>query len=228
MKLGKKLEKAADTVKKGAKKAMTDLSAKMGPVDERLEKAADTVKKGAKKAMTDLGAVDKKIGKAADTVKKGAKKAAADLGAKLEDLPKTVDKKLEKLPGQLQQLGDKIETAFDTVTGEIDRVGRTVLGVRTEVVFEVQAVTKPGERVLVTGNAPELGDFRPEHALPLDGAAYPTWSGRISLVPGTKAEYKYVRANEDGSFTWETIGENRTLGVAVSGSTIVHDRIAWP
>jgi hypothetical protein len=203
MKLGKKLEKAADTVKKGAKKAMTDLSAKMGPVDEKLEKAADTVKKS-------------------------AKKAAADLGAKLDELPKNVDKKLEKLPGQLQRLGDKIETAFDAVTGEIDRVGRTVLGVRTEVVFEVQAVTKPGERVVVTGNVPELGEFEPQRALPLDGATYPSWSGKIALIPGAKVEYKYVRVSEDGSFTWEATGENRALSVAVQGATIVRDRAAWP
>jgi hypothetical protein len=228
MKLGKKLEKAAETVKKGAKKAMTDLSAKVGPVDEKLEKAAEKVKKGARQAAADLsakmGPVDEKLEK----VKKGAKKAAADLGAKLDDLPKAVDKKLEKLPGQLQQLGDRIETALDAVTGEIDRVSRSVLGVRTEVVFEVQAVTKPGERVVVVGNAPELGDFQPERALPLDGTSYPTWSGKISLIPGTKVEYKYARANGDGSFTWETIAGNRALDVAVQGATIVHDVVAWP
>jgi hypothetical protein len=160
--------------------------------------------------------LSKKVAKAAKTVKTRAKKAADDLSAKIDELP-----------DKLQKLGDKVETAFGAVSTEIDRVGRSVRGVRTGVVFEAQAETRPGERVVVAGNMPELGDFRPENALALDGKAYPLWKAKAGLTPGARVEYKYVRVNADGSFTWEDANENRALSVAAQGPMKVRDQIQW-
>ncbi|MFD8488526.1 carbohydrate-binding module family 20 domain-containing protein [Streptomyces sp. NPDC059712] len=84
--------------------------------------------------------------------------------------------------------------------------------VASGVSFAVNATTSWGQNIYVTGNRPELGNWNPAGALPLDPAAYPVWKRDVELPEGTSFEYKYLRKDEAGNVTWEG-GANRTATV---------------
>jgi alpha-amylase len=122
-----------------------------------------------------------------------------------------------------------VEVAVDALGKEIDRVGRLIRqAAHGSVVFEVQAPTEPGESVYVVGNRPSLGDWQPERGLGLDGRAYPKWTASLQVEPRSMIEYKYVRKNRDGSFTWEAADANRAMSVGGVGSeTTARDEVRW-
>jgi hypothetical protein len=124
---------------------------------------------------------------------------------------------------------NKLETAATTLDREFERITRLVKQTtQATVAFEVLAQTELGESVLVVGNHPSLGDWTPEQALALDGGAYPKWTGRIDVPTATVLEYKYVRKNRDGSFSWETIGHNRVLTAGPAGTdTPAREEARW-
>lgn len=70
-----------------------------------------------------------------------------------------------------------------------------------------------GEALLVVGSAPELGAWRPEAGLLLNGTAAPT--ATVALPAGVIA-FKLVRRTADGSHAWEP-GPNRYFLVAPEG-----------
>jgi hypothetical protein len=123
----------------------------------------------------------------------------------------------------------KMEVAVDALGKEIDRVGRLIRqAAHGNLVFEVQAPTEPGENVYVVGNRASLGDWQPERGLGLDGQAYPRWTGSLQVEPRATIEYKYVRKNRDGSFTWEASESNRVLSAGGVGSeTTARDEVRW-
>jgi glucoamylase len=97
------------------------------------------------------------------------------------------------------------------------------------VTFAPTATTVVGQQVYVTGNVPALGSWRPDLAIPLDPAAYPTWRNAVALPAGAAVEYKYFRANDDGSITWERLpgGGNRSFSTPSNGTATRSDAIAW-
>ena len=91
--------------------------------------------------------------------------------------------------------------------------------------------TVPGESVYITGNLPELGEWNPERAIPLDPNVYyqyivdgrgdsaPVWTGVVSeLPPNTAFEWKCLRRREDDSeaVRWEP-GENNRYTTGNAG-----------
>lgn len=74
-----------------------------------------------------------------------------------------------------------------------------------------------GENVLVSGDLPELGNWEPTLALPLDGSAWPDWHTRVVLPLGTNFEFKLLFANA-GEMRWED-GPNRRL-TALAGEEV--------
>ncbi|HWS37348.1 MAG TPA: carbohydrate-binding module family 20 domain-containing protein [Actinoplanes sp.] len=88
--------------------------------------------------------------------------------------------------------------------------------------FAVTATTTPGQNILVTGNQATLGNWAPASAVALSADAYPVWKATVALPAGTTFEYKYVRRNTDGSFTWES-GANRTATVPANGRLTLTD-----
>ncbi|MFG3404483.1 carbohydrate-binding module family 20 domain-containing protein [Streptomyces sp. NPDC048142] len=82
--------------------------------------------------------------------------------------------------------------------------------------FGVNATTRPGQNIHVTGDQAALGNWNPATAPKLDPAAYPVWKLDVSLPAGTTFAYKYVRKDADGNVTWES-GANRTATVPASG-----------
>ncbi|MFF3687906.1 carbohydrate-binding module family 20 domain-containing protein [Streptomyces sp. NPDC002187] len=92
--------------------------------------------------------------------------------------------------------------------------------------FRAATATNWGQQVFVTGDAESLGAWDPALALPLDAAAYPTWSGETALPAGTAVQYKYFIRNPDGSVIWEE-GLNRTLTAWADSPVTTTDRFRF-
>ncbi|MGN6330563.1 MAG: carbohydrate-binding module family 20 domain-containing protein [Motilibacteraceae bacterium] len=93
---------------------------------------------------------------------------------------------------------------------------------RVSTSFAVYATTTYGQNVYVVGDVPALGGWDLTKAVPLSAAGYPTWTGTVSLPAGTAFQYKYVKKNTDGSWTWECCS-NRTATVPSSGTLTLND-----
>jgi hypothetical protein len=72
------------------------------------------------------------------------------------------------------------------------------------VLFYETATTKLGENIFVVGSAPQLGNWDPSNAIPLDAAYYPVWAATVYLPPNTEFQYKFIRKESDGSVVWES------------------------
>lgn len=117
------------------------------------------------------------------------------------------------------------------VCGRYDNCLVPLVAGQSRVKFKATASTVVGQYVYVTGNTAALGNWDTGLAVPVDPRAYPVWANALNLPAGTTVQYKYVRKNADGSFTWENIagGGNRSLTTAASGGSItVNDTVTWP
>ncbi len=70
--------------------------------------------------------------------------------------------------------------------------------------------TRWGDRLVVVGDAPELGAWDPQRGVALDGAAWPRWTGAVTLPAGARVRYKLVILRADGEVVWER-GDDREL-----------------
>lgn len=85
-----------------------------------------------------------------------------------------------------------------------------------DIVFEVEARTAFGEAIYVIGSVADLGYWNTGAAVPLAADDYtedhPLWKGTVSLVIGQEVQYKFIKINMDGNFSWEA-DPNRQLTV---------------
>ncbi|RMX79389.1 hypothetical protein D0869_08345 [Hortaea werneckii] len=85
-----------------------------------------------------------------------------------------------------------------------------------DVVFEVLAQTTYGESVYVIGSVPALGEWSTNAAVALAADQYtqarPLWRGTISLAVGQDVQFKFIKINLDGTYTWEA-DPNRVVRV---------------
>ena len=96
--------------------------------------------------------------------------------------------------------------------------------------FNATATTSPGQYVYVVGSTAELGSWDTGLAVPVDPRAYPVWFNNLNMSAGAAVQYKYVRKNADGSFSWENFpgGGNRILTMpAAGGSLVKNDSVSW-
>ncbi|MBO4206204.1 carbohydrate-binding module family 20 domain-containing protein [Micromonospora echinofusca] len=84
--------------------------------------------------------------------------------------------------------------------------------------FNATVSTYYGQNVYLVGNIAALGGWNPANGVALSSTDYPVWRATVTLPANTAVEYKYVKKNPDGSFTWES-GGNRTF---ISPSTGTH------
>ena len=101
---------------------------------------------------------------------------------------------------------------------------------QAQVNVNVTASTVPGQYVYVTGNTAALGNWDPGLAMPVDPRSYPVWVNTLNLPAGTTIQYKYVRKNADGSFSWENLpgGGNRSMTTPAAGSSLtLNDSVTW-
>lgn len=101
---------------------------------------------------------------------------------------------------------------------------------QAQVNVNVNANTVVGQYVYVTGNTAALGNWDLGLAVPVDPSSYPVWKNSINLPASSSIQYKYVRKNADGTYTWENLpgGGNRTLATPASGGNVtLNDTVAW-
>ncbi|GAA4622391.1 carbohydrate-binding module family 20 domain-containing protein [Cellulomonas oligotrophica] len=92
----------------------------------------------------------------------------------------------------------------------------------TGLTFAVNATTTWGQNIYAVGDQPALGSWAPASGVALSASTYPVWRGAVTLPPGTRVEYKYVRIDGSGGVTWET-GANRVVTVPASGRLTLND-----
>jgi len=82
----------------------------------------------------------------------------------------------------------------------------------------VASHTKPGDRLVLTGNHPLLGSWNPHQGLELEttAATFPSWMGRINLPSDFSLEFKLVTIRSSGVPDWEP-GANRYHRTSSSG-----------
>jgi trehalose 6-phosphate synthase/phosphatase len=96
----------------------------------------------------------------------------------------------------------------------------------SRVVFQFTSNTVYGEKIRVTGNHENLGNWDPSRApvLSTDSNSYPLWitTSPIVLPLNSGIEYKYIYTNGSG-FRWEALQENRKLNLEHSSMIIEDD-----
>lgn len=91
--------------------------------------------------------------------------------------------------------------------------------------------TSPHELVKITGNLPQLGSWRPDHALTLctTAADFPVWKGALIVeqTDVSELEYKYIivakdkKAPQRRPTQWESFAHNRSVRVTGSAVTLL-------
>ncbi|KXT11133.1 hypothetical protein AC579_4937 [Pseudocercospora musae] len=86
----------------------------------------------------------------------------------------------------------------------------------TSVTFNVLTTATYGQLPYLAGSISQLGSWQTNSAVQLNSSNYtdynPQWYATIQIPAGTSFEYKYLRREVDGSFTWDT-GSNRAYTV---------------
>jgi len=75
---------------------------------------------------------------------------------------------------------------------------------QVSILFSETANTTYGENIFVVGSAPQLGNWDPSNAIPLDPTDYPVWGATVYLPPSTAFEYKFIRKQPNGNVVWES------------------------
>ncbi|AOR23386.1 phospholipase D-like domain-containing protein [Clostridium taeniosporum] len=87
---------------------------------------------------------------------------------------------------------------------------------KAPILFHVNcSSTKSGDKVIVVGNTPELGEWNIEKGLEMSTSddLFPDWFVKAGVKQGSKIEYKYVILRANGSAEWEN-GQNRTIDIS--------------
>ncbi len=88
------------------------------------------------------------------------------------------------------------------------------------VTFKVTATTRWGQNVVLAGDHPLLGEWKPEAGPRLSPNPYPTWSATVSLPAASSVKFKFVKLDEAGNGEWEG-GGNRVLTTPAGGGMTV-------
>ncbi|MBI4703156.1 MAG: carbohydrate-binding protein [Deltaproteobacteria bacterium] len=188
----------------------------MTKVDERLDKAGALVVRGANKiaahsAMHHKYAVidgRRAVTGASNWTDAGTRRNDEDL--LLVDLPRVA----AAYAGSFADLLHVYAEIDDPEAAPAERAG--------VLLHVIHDGTKPGDRVVATGDHPALGDWDPRRGLELQTAQdeFPNWTGRFKLEAGRRIEYKYVTLTAAGAVVWEP-GANRVLEAHASGRALV-------
>jgi len=84
------------------------------------------------------------------------------------------------------------------------------------------AGTQLGDRVVLTGNHPNLGNWDPTMGLDLSttSSSFPSWTAAIELTAGSDIAFKMVTLGSNGTVQWEP-GPNRVIHVSNLGRASV-------
>ncbi|KAH9058949.1 glycoside hydrolase [Lactarius deliciosus] len=79
---------------------------------------------------------------------------------------------------------------------------------------------RPHLTFFVLGSVPQLGNWDPSNAIPLDPTNYPVWAATAYLPPNTAFQYKFIRKESNGNVVWES-DPNRQDTTPASGTQSV-------
>ncbi|KAH9018828.1 glycoside hydrolase [Lactarius hengduanensis] len=88
------------------------------------------------------------------------------------------------------------------------------------VLFYENVTTTYGDNIFVVGSGPQLGNWDPLNAIPLDPTNYPVWAATVYLPPNTAFQYKFIRKESNGTVVWES-DPNRQDTTPASGTQSV-------
>ena len=92
-----------------------------------------------------------------------------------------------------------------------------LVDVEVEIVYPE---TQWGETLYLVGSLPQLGDWDPQHAIPLSSDHFPTWHTTLQLPAGVRFEWKLITQDSQGRRWWHA-GENRQAQAPI-GSGRIH------
>jgi len=105
-------------------------------------------------------------------------------------------------------------------TGAMGSANPTPSVQQVSVVFSETATTTYGENIFVVGSVPQLGNWNPSNAVPLNPVNYPVWGATVYLPPNTPFEYKFIRKESNGAINWES-DPNRQDTTPASGVQLI-------
>ncbi|KAH8986654.1 glycoside hydrolase [Lactarius hatsudake] len=89
------------------------------------------------------------------------------------------------------------------------------------VLFHTNVTTTYGENVFVVGNMPQLGNWDPSNAIPLDPTNYPMWAATTYLPSNTTFQFKFIRKVSNGTVVWASDPNNQDTTPASGIQSIV-------
>ncbi|KAF4547884.1 Alpha-amylase A type-1/2-like protein [Elsinoe fawcettii] len=94
--------------------------------------------------------------------------------------------------------------------------------------FRVRIATQFGQNIRLVGSTAQLGTWTPANGIALSSTGYtdanPIWSGTVNVAAGASFQYKFVRVNSDGTFTWEA-DPNRSYTASGCSATASVDAV---
>jgi len=105
-------------------------------------------------------------------------------------------------------------------TGALGTANPTPNVQQVPVLFSESATTAYGENIFVVGSLPQLGNWDPSNAIPLNPVNYPVWGATVYLPPNTPFEYKFIRKESNGAIVWES-DPNRQDTTPASGVQLI-------
>lgn len=121
-----------------------------------------------------------------------------------------------------------LEKANGTASGSYPNF-KVLSGKQVAYRFKVQnATTSWGENVYLVGGVYELGNWSPLAAIgPFYNntssiATYPTWFFDVSVPANTTIEFKFVKIDGNGNFTWESGSNHQLVTGSVNGEITVN------
>ncbi|KAI9456015.1 glycoside hydrolase [Lactarius psammicola] len=89
------------------------------------------------------------------------------------------------------------------------------------VLFYVNATTTYGDNIFVVGSMPQLGNWDPSNAIPLDPTNYPVWAATVYLPSNVAFQYKFIRKESNGNVVWESDPNRKDTTLALGTQSIV-------
>ncbi|KAH8986763.1 glycoside hydrolase [Lactarius hatsudake] len=92
---------------------------------------------------------------------------------------------------------------------------------QVSVLFHTNVTTTYGENVFVVGSMPQLGNWDPSNAIPLDPTNYPMWAATTYLPSNTTFQFKFIRKVSNGTVVWASDPNNQDTTPASGIQSIV-------
>eukprot|EP00898_Chlorokybus_atmophyticus_P002231 jgi/Chlat1/3008/Chrsp201S00795 len=131
---------------------------------------------------------------------------------------------------QLKVDADGCCRCFPQVQSAASGIACTSLTYRAQLTqFNLKHTCDFGESFAVVGSGPQLGDWDPSCAIPLEWQEDGSWAGQILLNAGERVEYKYLLQGKGSQPSWQP-GENLVLAldsITPNGDVVVRVEDPW-